>query len=453
MNQFLENYRSLWRLQADDAKPFGIERPALFSPAAAAQEPMNASRIWRRWGNTMLPWQFGDWIKEATAVHETAFIGDWSALSKVLIKGPDARRFLDRVGVADLSRFAVGRIRHFVCVNDGGKVATEGVLGRLAEDAFFYTGGGGEWLLYQYGQGTWDAEVSLASSDYFMFEIQGPNSFKILEASCHSSIRDLEFNRWMTNRVGGAEVRVLRTGVSGELGYEIHGPSQVAAQVWVEVLRAGEEFGIVPLGMRAQVLAHVEAGIATVGFDYMPSTLSAPIKSVTSVSGPGQRIGGTYEFNKIDDFYRSPFELNWCSPNVVRTREFVGSEALRVELDNDVPKRRLFGLIWDKEDVVDVFRTLFAEGTIVPQMDLPRHYAAEYFAVTEKDDVIGVATSRVYSPQLRRVISLCLMNEDTVREQKDVTVVWGQREGARKEIKAQVVELPFTPDRRRNSAT
>ena len=452
MSQFLEAYRARWRLQTSGTDlPFGLERPALFSAAAAAQEPMNGSGLWRRWAQTMLPWQYGDWVEEALAVHRTAFIGDWSALSKISITGRDAGAFLGRVGVADLSKFSVGRIRHFVCVNEQGKVATEGVLGRLGEESYFYTGGGGEWLIHQFGQNVWDGAISLVSPDYFMFEIQGPQSFRIIETCCQSSIEGLTFNRWVDNRIGDVDLRILRTGVSGELGYEIHGPSEHAAQVWRTVMEHGAEHGLRPLGNRSQVLAHVEAGIATVGFDYMPSTLSAPIKAATSVSGSGQRIGGTFEIGSVQDLYRSPFELNWCSANVVRRCDFLGGDALRAELDTGGPQRKLVGLVWNTDDVLGIYRTLFEDGAIAAQMDLPRHYAAEYFSVLVKSELRGVATSRVYSPQLRRMISLGVMDVDAMRAQTSCTVVWGDRGGPSTEIRAEIVGLPFKPDRRREA--
>jgi glycine cleavage system aminomethyltransferase T len=452
MSNFIDEYRAIWRSQVDDAeKPLGIDRRPLFSPAASAQEAANSSRLWRRWANTWLPWQFGDWISEATAVHNTAFMGDWSALSKVLVKGPAAVDFLHHIGVADLTNFAVGRLRHFVCTNEDGKVATEGVLGRLSEDSYFYTGGGGEWLVYHFSQSAWDAAIELVTPDYFMFELQGPNSFKIVEAVCEQSIQLLDFNHWMPNKIQGASVRILRTGVSGELGYEVHGSSEYGAMVWNEFVKQGEQFGIVPLGARSQVLAHVEAGIATVGFDYIPATLGSPVKSQTSVAGPGQKIAGTYEFSSFKDLYRSPFELNWCSPNVVRRREFIGSDALRAEIDAGGPRRKLFGLVWNTDDVMSVYRTLFEDGPIAAQMDLPRHYMAEYYAVLAHGKSCGVATSRVYSPTLRRMISLAVIDRTVAQERPVATVLWGQDAKQAKEIRAEIVDLPFTTDRRRQT--
>lgn len=454
MSDFAKRYRKLWEDQADMQKSFGLERMALFGPAAASQEPMNLSRMWRKWGNSWLPWQFGDWVEEALAVHKTAFIGDWSALSKVLIKGRDAVAFLQRVGMAALAHFPIGRMRHFICMNEQGKIAIEGILSRLDDEIYFYTGGGGEWLIYHARQGRWDIDISLVTPDYFMFEIQGPKSGVIIEHVCEVSIKNLAFNHWMPNKIAGIEVRILRTGVSGELGYEIHGAVDHGAAIWAEICQKGEACQLVPLGARAQVLAHVEAGIATVGFDYIPATLGSPVKSQTSVIGGGQKIIGTYEFADPSALFRSPLELNWGSQKAIETLDFIGAEALREELKQGGPQRKLYGLVWDCDDVVGVYKSLFDENqAIALQMDLPRHYAAEYFAVVMQDGACcGVASSRVYSPQLRRMISLAVLDKNFVETQRQVIVLWGRTPKEFTEIKARIINLPFKADRRREPA-
>lgn len=447
MTDFIERYRSLWRRQSETDSPFGLERQPLFSPAAAAQEASNGSQMWRRWANTWLPWQFGDWIEESLAVHRTAFMGDWSPLSKVAISGSGAIDFLHHVGVANLTNFPVGRLRHFVCTNDDGKVAIEGVLARLSDNEFLYTGGGGEWLVFH--SSGWDVSAELVTPDYFMFEIQGPLSLAIVNAVCQSPIDGLAFNHWMPGRIGGIDVRVLRTGVSGELGYEIHGASEHGAAIWKEIADKGAAHGIVLLGARAQVLAHVEAGIATVGFDYIPATFGSAVKSRTSVIGSGQSIVGTYKVDDPRELFRSPFELNWCSTKVVETRDFIGSDALRAELHAGGPKRKLFGLVWNVDDVVKVYRSLFEDGPLGFQMDLPRHYAAEYFSVVDGKEICGAASSRIYSPKMRRMISLAVIDRDVVERNGKLSVLWGKDDRNIVEVRAELVPLPFKPDRRR----
>ncbi|MDE2597874.1 MAG: aminomethyltransferase family protein [Sphingomonadales bacterium] len=429
--------------------PFAAGRPPVFSSAAAAQDKVNASRVWRRWGDTFIAWQYGEWLDEAAAHGTAAFLGDWSAISKVEIEGPDATRFLQHLGVADLSRLPVGRIRHFVMTDANGKIATEGVLGRMADNSYYYTAGGGEWIVYHAASGAWDVTARLATPDYFIFELQGPCSIEILEAAARTGLRHIAFNTWDEVVIAGARVRILRTGISGELGYEIHGATVAGAAVWEALYEAGLPMGLQPLGMRCQVLSHIESGIATAGFDYMPASIGGPGGSNISVSGGGQRIIGTYPFAAVEDLFRSPFELNWCSARVVERGDFIGADALRAELAGGGPARRLVGLVWEPADVMEVYSSLFDQGDIAPQMDMPRRYAAEYLAIHREGALVGCATSRVYSPRLRRMISFGLLDRELAEAGLEVEVAWGLAPGSGRPIRARTIALPFKPDRRR----
>lgn len=70
-------------------------------------------------------------------------------------------------------------------------------------------------------------------------------------------------------------VHLLRTGITGELGYELHGSADDAAQVWQDVVDEGRAFGIRELGVRSQLISHIEAGIASNG-SMRPSSMRAP---------------------------------------------------------------------------------------------------------------------------------------------------------------------------------
>ena len=131
-------------------------------------------------------------------------------------------------------------------------MASEGIVARLGGEEFRYTAGSCDWLVWQFSQGGWDAEVTDISPETFIFAVQGPASLFILEKAAGESLRDLGFNRTRGARVGGLPVRVLRTGISGELGYELHGPADDADAVWRLVTAAGQEFGLRHLGFRSQ---------------------------------------------------------------------------------------------------------------------------------------------------------------------------------------------------------
>src|SRR5262249_314061 len=144
-----------------------------------------------------------------------------------------------------------------------GKIAAQGVLYRLGKDDFIYTGRTAYRAHYMLQSAGWNAESVIETPDHFLFSVQGPRSLGILERSFGMDFGNVRFNRFVNISFEGASMRVLRTGVSGTLGYELHGPCTHGNLVWAKVVEAGKEFGIKQLGKRAQVTSHVEAGIAT----------------------------------------------------------------------------------------------------------------------------------------------------------------------------------------------
>src|SRR5262249_21732708 len=140
--------------------------------------------------------------------------------------------------------------------------------------------------------------------------------------------------------------------------------------------------------------------------------------------------GGSYEWKDISELTRSPFELGWEREVSLDTHDFLGREALIAERSAGGPARKLMGLVWKTEDVVDVFASLFGEGQRYQQMDMPRvivRHAIDPDAVLKDGKIVGCSTSRVYSSFLRKMISLCVIDRDLAVPGGEVTIVWGNR--------------------------
>lgn len=189
----------------DDAGPFITGVPVLFSPAGAAQDEANPKGGYGRFAQILLPMEYGSWAQEAQAHVRSAYLGDWTSLSKVLLRGRQALEFLATAGLNDLSRFETGQVKHHVQLDENGWIASEGVLVRLGEEEFGYTAGSCDWLAWQFSQGNWDAEIADISPETFIFGIQGPRSLFILEKAIGESLRDLGFNRSRPASLGGCD--------------------------------------------------------------------------------------------------------------------------------------------------------------------------------------------------------------------------------------------------------
>jgi glycine cleavage system aminomethyltransferase T len=436
-------------LKHDDG-PFIAERPVLFSPAAAAQDEANLKGGYGRFAQILLPLEYTSWAEESAAHVRSAYIGDWTSLNKVSIRGRQAPEFLSRSGLNNLSRFEIGQIRHHVQLDEHGWVASEGVLCRLGEEEFVYTAGSCDWLVWQFSQGRWDAEVTDISPETFIFGVQGPASLFILEKTVGESLRDIGFNRSRGSQVSGMPVRVLRTGISGELGYELHGSANDADAIWRAVAQAGEEFGIRELGFRSQPVQHIEAGIATNGLDYLPASVITPGAPRQFRRGV---IGGSFvPVNGVTDYFRKPGELGW-GPRTIPGHDFLGREALAADAAVGGPARVLVGLTWNPADVAGVLTSVLSDGDVPEQMDIPRLLGPTFDQVLASGTLTGVSTGRTLSPSLRAMISLCVIDRGHASPGTPVTVVWGRPGTPQREIRATVIALPFKPDHRRIDAT
>jgi glycine cleavage system aminomethyltransferase T len=445
-------HRRNWFAAADADLAFYLERPAVFSPAADAQNSANQSRMLWNWASLWLPWEYSGWIEEGRSFHDCAFIGDWSGLGKVRIKGRDAFAFLLQLGTNNINKLAIGRMTHHVQVSEEGKVAAQGVLYRLAEDEFMFTGGTSYRAYYMLHRGGWDAQATIETPDWFLFSVQGPRALDVAGAAFGADLKRLRFGELQELRIDEIPVRVLRTGVTGELGYELHGPSSHANTVWAKVVEAGRPFGLKQLGARAQMISHVEAGIANNEYDFFsaPTERAGNAPVVPIGTGPARRSFGSYRPSTRSELYRTPAELNWIKQASLDTHDFIGRDALLAERAAGGPRRRLVGLVWNAADVVAVHSTLFEEDVVLP-MEMPRYNGLELNHVSAAGRMVGCASSRTYSPFMRKMISLAHVDAEFARPGAEVSVIWGEAGGPQREICAAVVDLPFKPDRRRSA--
>ncbi|HET6522871.1 glycine cleavage T C-terminal barrel domain-containing protein [Sphingopyxis sp.] len=448
-----EDFRGRYWKSLETDKAFAVERPVCYGPAIAAQERQSSPFLMFKFISEWIPYQYTDFFEESQSFHDSAYLGDWSPLPKLKISGPDALDFLQYHTVNNLRSFRDMQIKHAIQLNEDGKVAGEGILYKTAEDEFRYMGGAVYWLQHWFDREPRDARCEIYSPDEFVFVVQGPKSIHVVEAAIDSGLRDLKFNYWTACRIGMHDVRILRTGITGELGYEVHGPVEAANDVWLALTEAGQAFGLRLLGGRSMIVSHVEGCFPTIGREFLPAT--SPSVGHSRAHSIDIR-GGSLEWHDPSELFRSPFDLNWDREVSLDSHDFMGKEALQCEVAAGGPARRLVGLVWNPDDVVAVYASLFHEGPRPAFMELPRvshKHAMDPDAVLLNGKCIGVSTSRVYSSALRKMISLCHIDRDLMTPGTEVAVVWGDKGKDQVHIRATVTDLPFKRDNRRTDVS
>lgn len=423
----------------------------------------------RRNVDTSTSWgvlEYTDWQDENLSWKQTCYVGDWSWLDEFHVIGPDALRLFSDHAINSFAKFDIGQAKHAVFCNSAGKVIGEGVLLRLGEEEFEFQARGPVvyWLEYRLKEGGYDASATLAISK-FKLQVSGPNALKVLEAATGADLRNIGFMRFRGQQIAGYDVSFLRQGMAGEIGFELQGPGEGRAAVRQAILDAGAVYGIRQLGSRTAMINHLEAAFPTVTHDYLPAVQDDPEREFfdryadrTPAYGSPEwfrsfnrvlKVKGSFESADPRAWYRSPVELGWAK-SVKFDHEFYGREALEKEVADPVRVRRT--LIWNKDDVIAAFATLFEEeGTPFDYMEFPRHqWNAMYAsAVTDGDRLVGVATSRGYSYSFRKMLSHVVIDLGHAEPGTELTVIWGDPGKPQLPIRVTVAPSPFKPDNRR----
>tara|TARA_B100000768_G_scaffold22609_1_gene20174 strand:- start:14633 stop:17647 length:3015 start_codon:yes stop_codon:yes gene_type:complete len=200
---------------------------------------------------------------------------DASTLGKIIVKGPDAGKFLDMLYTNLMSNLKIGHCRYGLMCTENGFLSDDGVVARLDENTYLcHTTSGGsdrihawmeEWLQTEW----WDWKVYTANvtEQYAQIAVVGPNSRKLLEklGGMDVSPEALPFMRFTEGTLGGIKVRPFRISFSGELSYEIAVSASDGQAFWNICMEAGKEFGIQPYGTECLHVMRAEKGFIMIG--------------------------------------------------------------------------------------------------------------------------------------------------------------------------------------------
>lgn len=409
----------------------------------------SGARLFQINGGMARAWEFNGWKRESLSWKNGCYIhaGLSSPAGQSIFRGPDVIEFFSRMCVNSFAKFSIGTAKHAIMCNDEGFVVGHGVLQRNGpEEVQFFVGG--SWPSYQCAKSELSVEEEVLQR--YLFQVAGPTALATLQKATGEDLSDVGFLRFRSTRVDGLEANILRVGMSGTLAYELHGPLDEAPQVYDAVCRAGEEFGLERLGWRTYLVNHVEAG-----FPQQIWTFDTPVHGdpgyaeyLSHFPDPAAFMpvySGSVDPADRRARYRTPFEIGW-GKTVRFDHDFVGREALEMERDN--PKRQIVTLIWNPDDVLDIYASLLRPGEEYKTLDLPTTpHATGFLAhadhVLKDGKRVGWSSGTIYSYYYRQVMSHCTIDVDQAEIGNEVVVQWGDFGGRIKDVRARVERYPF----------
>ncbi|MGR3502910.1 sarcosine oxidase subunit alpha family protein [Pseudaestuariivita sp.] len=214
-------------------------------------------------------------MREVTNTRQNLGLLDASTLGKLIVKGPDAGKFLDMMYTNMMSTLKPGRCRYGLMCSENGFLIDDGVVVRLDEETFLcHTTTGGadrihghmeDWLQCEFWD--WKVWVVNATEQLAQVAVVGPNARKVLEklGGMDVSAEALPFMAFKDGEIGGIPCRAYRISFSGELSYEIAVDASRGLEFWEMLMEAGAEFGVMPYGTECLHIMRAEKGFIMIG--------------------------------------------------------------------------------------------------------------------------------------------------------------------------------------------
>ena len=308
----------------------GWERPLWFAPEGVA--PVDQLDFlepgWRKYVS-----------EEHRAVRERVALIDQTSFAKFEIFGAGALGFLQTLCVSNMDK-PIGSVLYTQMCNSHGGIEADVTFIRLSSDHFYMVTGSGfgvhdsEWLKSKFPA---DGTIHLieVTSGKAVINVVGPRSRDLLSKVSESDVSGeaIPFATAKEIIIGAAPVLASRIGYVGELGFELHIPSEFAIHVYKELWQAGQEMEIANVGYRAIESLRMEKGYLYWSGDISPDY--SPLEA-----GLGFRVH---------------FDLKG---------EFLGRQALESQMKNGLD-RKLFTFISEQFLPLTGGETILESGRVV----------------------------------------------------------------------------------------
>jgi glycine cleavage system aminomethyltransferase T/glycine/D-amino acid oxidase-like deaminating enzyme len=267
--------------------------------------------------------------REHNAVRSAVGVIDMSLMAKLIVAGPDAAAVLNRLSSGDVDR-EVGRLVYTQWLNTAGGIVADLTVTRLGEEKFLVVASDiihrrVEPLIRRETRADEVVTITDVTSGTTLLTVQGPASRGLIGRLSEGDLSNESFPYLSARQihVGYAPVLAMRVTYVGELGWELHVPAEYAAGVYDDLMSAGADLGVRPVGLAAMSSLRLEKGYRDMGVDI--DNTDNPIEA-----GLG-------------------FAVAWDKPG-----GFVGREALIAARADGPPRHRVVGLLVE-DDSADLF--------------------------------------------------------------------------------------------------
>lgn len=233
-------------------------------------------------------------VAEHNATRNAAGLFDVSHMGEIVVEGVGATDELNWLVSNDVSTLADGEAQYALLCHPHGGTVDDLFIYRLGPERFLVVVNAANTakdFAFMQAHARRPELLRNRSDDFAQIALQGPKAEAILAQVLPGEAIGLPRNRIRVHEFHGANALVSTTGYTGEVGYEIYVPPELAAAVWGELLDAGRPHGLAPVGLGARDTLRLEVGYALYGHELDDDT-----------NGYEARVGWAIKLNKPGGF-------------------------------------------------------------------------------------------------------------------------------------------------------
>jgi len=225
-----------------------------------------------------MPIEYSGIIDEHMTVVNSVGVFDVSHMGEIWVKGPAAEEFLQRMTSNDVSILPIGKAQYSCLMNNVGGIVDDIIIYHYEPEKYMLVVNASniekdwDWLVENNDE---HAELENASDNIGQLAIQGPKALETLQKLTKVDLTTIPYYSFVIGNMKGSgleNVIISNTGYTGAGGFEIYFYPQYGESLWNEIFKAGEEFGIKPIGLGARDTLRLEMGYCLYGNDLDDTT-------------------------------------------------------------------------------------------------------------------------------------------------------------------------------------
>ncbi len=250
-------------------------------------EKLNAKMV--PFAGYFMPIQYSGIVDEHLKVRESVGMYDVSHMGEFRVRGEKSEEFLNNLTVNDVKKLTPGTAQYSIMLYPEGGIVDDLIIYKIADDHFYMVVNASNmekdfnWAKDHLLDGV---TLTDESDETGLLAVQGPKAIETLQKLTAVKLNEMKPFTFIEAELAGKKMLISGTGYTGEKGFELYLTAEDAPHVWAEVMKAGEEFGILPIGLGARDTLRMEKKFSLYGNDIDNTTnpLEAGLGWVTKLN-------------------------------------------------------------------------------------------------------------------------------------------------------------------------